>query len=64
MGCNFYTLDNRHIGKRSDAGFYCWDCEITLCKGGGRAVHSGDEFYNKCPKCGRPRETEEIEEAK
>lgn len=36
MGTNFYfaTKDNneyRHIGKRSAAGLYCWDCGVTLC---------------------------------
>ena len=23
-----------HIGKRSAAGPYCWDCGVTLCEGG------------------------------
>ena len=61
MGCNFYTLDNKHIGKRSAAGFYCWDCGISLCKEGDQMVHSGVGFYNSCPMCGRPREMEKIE---
>ena len=38
MGTNFYIIDKdqeysegRHIGKRSAAGWYCWDCGTTLC---------------------------------
>lgn len=57
-----------HIGKRSAAGFYCWDCRLTLCLGGEQAVHYGghiglgkgltftvprDEWAEKCPKCGQ-----------
>jgi hypothetical protein len=48
MGTNFY-LGNMpddaddvpcyHIGKRSAAGLYCWDCGRTLCKGGEFWVH-------------------------
>jgi hypothetical protein len=54
MGCNFYTMSGKHIGKRSAAGLYCWDCEITLCKGGKDNVHhSGYEWYDKCPACGK-----------
>ena len=41
MGTNYYLKGHRgddnpkyHIGKRSAAGLYCWDCHITLCKGG------------------------------
>lgn len=41
MGTNFYLLNGTHIGKRSAAGSYCWDCGITLCKGGNEAVHMG-----------------------
>lgn len=29
----------RHLGKRSAAGPYCWDCNITLCKEGKDAIH-------------------------
>lgn len=51
MGTNFYTIDitknekidhmdpEFHIGKRSAAGLYCWDCDITLCKDGKEFVH-------------------------
>lgn len=42
-----------HIGKRSAAGRYCWDCRVTLCTGGERAIHSGySAFADECPKCG------------
>lgn len=42
----------RHLGKRSAAGPYCWDCDMTLCLGGPSAVHSGVGFHSKCPRCG------------
>lgn len=58
MGTNFYTLDGRHIGKRSAAGRYCWDCGITLCKG---RVHYGDGFHDACPQCGAAPLKESIE---
>ena len=46
----------RHIGKRSAAGMYCYDCNRTLCPGGNAKVHSGN-FYDPpwpevCSKCG------------
>lgn len=55
---------NTHIGKRSAAGFYCWECNMTLHKGGFHGVHLGCvaqghspmcdcNWYKKCPKCGR-----------
>lgn len=46
-----------HIGKRSAAGHYCWDCDRTLCKGGNAAVHTGrSQWYSACPSCGRTPE--------
>lgn len=43
-----------HIGKRSAAGPYCWDCDLTLCKGGNAAIHhSGNEWFDQCPNCGK-----------
>jgi|SRR5688572_7195173 len=39
MGTNFYTLKGKHIGKRSAAGLYCWNCNTTLCKEGEENVH-------------------------
>jgi len=41
-----------HIGKRSAAGLYCWDCRVTLCRGGEACIHWGDGFYGACPGCG------------
>ena len=74
MGTNFYWLQEAcptcgyvedrmdpeiHIGKRSAAGLYCWDCEITLCKQGTDGIHDDDaDWYDKCPKCGKEPEYE------
>lgn len=52
MGTNFYSLNGIHIGKRSAAGRYCWDCRITLCKDGERGIHLNSDWYDACPKCG------------
>lgn len=67
MGTNFYWkrgsakadhMDPEyHIGKRSAAGTYCWDCKRTLCKGGEGKIHYGnggpDEWLTACPICGK-----------
>lgn len=67
MGTNYYFRgsdleDSRsgdHIGKRSAAGAYCWDCMISLCRYGEREVHKaplkdlGNWFFNICPNCGK-----------
>lgn len=53
MGTNFYTEKGKHIGKRSAAGRYCWDCKVTLCKQGESFVHRDAEWFDKCPKCGK-----------
>lgn len=46
-----------HIGKRSAAGWYCWDCRLSLSKGGEAQVHSGlYGHYDACPKCGKKRQ--------
>jgi len=63
MGTNFYIIgydsndaDNpsHHIGKRSAAGLYCWDCGITLAKEGESSIGSGRSiykaFYHMVPK--------------
>lgn len=45
-----------HIGKRSAAGPYCYDCGTTLCKDGTDCIHAvGDkkDWYDVCPICGR-----------
>jgi hypothetical protein len=55
MGTNFYIarakvkdhftdeerIGQKHIGKRSAAGWYCWDCKVTLCARGEEFVHNG-----------------------
>lgn len=55
MGTNFYIgkKDGLHIGKRSAAGLYCWDCGETLCRTGISGVQWGTSaWYDKCPRCG------------
>lgn len=59
MGTNFYWLGegdrySGHIGKRSAAGWYCYDCRVSLCRGGESMVHSGlYDMFDRCPKCGK-----------
>ena len=55
MGTNFYfTRGRKHIGKRSAAGFYCWDCRKTLCKDGDKGVHQhASGWHETCPVCGQ-----------
>ena len=66
MGTNFYlnhitrpknSDDSKyHIGKRSAAGLYCWDCGVTLCKGGEEGIHySEHDWHDTCPQCGQER---------
>jgi len=42
-----------HIGKRSAAGPYCWDCGVTLCKDGEARVHHDSKWHDECPVCGK-----------
>jgi len=61
MGTNFYVKGHKdswnpqyHLGKRSAAGPYCWDCGVTLCKEGEEgAHHSQSNWYDECPNCGK-----------
>jgi hypothetical protein len=60
MGTNFYLASYKddmnpdtHVGKRSAAGLYCWDCRITLCKAGESGVHQAMEYHKNCPRCGK-----------
>lgn len=48
-----------HIGKRSSAGWYCWDCHVTLCADGEARLHYGNGgMHDHCPKCGKePKRT-------
>lgn len=72
MGTNFYwkklpkefekykTPENEsilmHIGKRSAAGMYCYNCGTTFNRWGTQYVHKGGiqeiDWYTKCPICG------------
>lgn len=73
MGTNFYLKKDYHkytdeyaghIGKRSAAGLYCWDCNITLCMGGLQGIHFSEyDFYDKCPKCGQGIIKEKLEDS-
>lgn len=63
MGTNFYWLEGdggegAHIGKRSAAGWYCYDCGVPLERGGAMYVHAGDEsrHLNACPQCGKGKQ--------
>lgn len=59
MGTNFFTMNGTHIGKRSAAGYFCFDCKITLCKEGNEGVHHDkSEWHDSCPKCGKKPEEE------
>lgn len=45
--------EGEHIGKRSAAGLYCYDCDETLVRGGKASIHhSGGGSYDACPTCG------------
>ncbi|TSC62754.1 MAG: hypothetical protein G01um101448_456 [Parcubacteria group bacterium Gr01-1014_48] len=65
LGTNFYLRDKEqeyereeHLGKRSAAGHYCYDCEISLVTGlsGGWNVTSphisAGRTFEACPLCG------------
>jgi len=67
MGTNFYWIGRQtddpknHIGKRSAAGLYCWDCETTLCKYGSARIHYGDSpWNNSCSICGQSKDNESL----
>jgi len=65
MGTNFYinTTKRQHIGKRSAAGLYCWNCQRTLCKDGNAGIHGDSDFYDKCPTCGSEYKPEPLEQS-
>ncbi len=67
MGTNFYvrgwksrdSMDPKyHIGKRSAAGLFCWDCGVTLCKGGPTGVHHEYPWFTACLLCGQKQSEE------
>lgn len=52
------------IGKRSAAGWWCWDCGVSLCKAGSSNVHfSASAWHESCPKCGKKKEDEPLSES-
>lgn len=68
MGTNFYIKidgdDSIHIGKRSAAGLFCWNCGISLCKGGHDKIHSGRVgFLDCCPICEEKPKQENLSES-
>lgn len=64
MGTNFYKMDGTHIGKRSAAGMYCFDCNVTLCARGPNAVHEGrSNWHDQCPECGKKYIPDKLEES-
>jgi Zn finger protein HypA/HybF involved in hydrogenase expression len=70
MGTNFFVNNDAeeneqiHIGRRSAAGLYCWDCNITLCASGDEGIHySKNRWHVKCPKCGRPPVREKLSDS-
>ncbi len=69
MGTNYYAAGHQndpeyHIGKRSAAGYYCWDCRQTLCMDGEANVNScRSRWYDRCPKCGKSCERESLSES-
>lgn len=50
-----------HIGKRSSAGLYCFDCGTTFCSEGDNNVHMAhsSSWTELCPICGKSPETSE-----
>ena len=70
MGTNFYwqnaeaigipedTVVQHHIGKRSAAGWYCWDCLVPLVEGGNKNVHSSTaRRLDTCPVCSKGKQS-------
>jgi len=73
MGTNYYLkidecehcgrYEKKHIGKRSAAGRYCFDCGVSMCVDGEEYVHSGTSHFNKkCYKCNKTIETLKTDE--
>ena len=66
MGTNFYinNTDRLHIGKRSAAGLYCWNCQQTLNEGGVEGIHTGRYGqYDNCPDCGEQYKPESLSQS-
>jgi len=76
MGTNFYfgKDSNIHIGKRSAAGPYCWDCGVSLASKayntyngedlyGVDAIHytATEDWLSTCPICGKEPTLEDLD---
>ena len=66
MGTNFYILNGTnegpHIGKRSAAGLWCWECNVTLLAEGIQEIHSGKGYWLECcPNCGATKSEESLD---
>lgn len=70
MGTNFYWSGHQHeesiqyhIGKRSAAGRYCYDCGSTFNCDGTQLIHNSKEkrlgWSKVCPCCGKGPEGED-----
>ena len=65
MATNFYFISedetiDRHIGKRSAAGYFCWDCGISLNASGNHMVHCGGRLLKSCAICGKKPQKESL----
>jgi len=76
MGTNYYIRGHSnddspdwHLGKRSAAGMYCFDCGVTLCKKGEDQIHytppgdRGEWWHEQYPKCGKEPVNESLQES-
>lgn len=85
MGTNFYWIYNPnnldkdhpkiHIGKRSAAGLYCYDCGIYLTAESTQYAHMQESFKKEiqcittksfdgvCPNCGKSRQKDSFSSA-
>ena len=62
LDMKFFTDNYKsHIGKRSAAGYYCWDCKMTLKVGGEERVHYDGDWHDECPKCGASKDEETLD---
>jgi hypothetical protein len=57
MATKFYFMadgkEYKYIGQRAGAGYYCWDCGLSLAAGGHDCVHQHNSHYlDKCAVCG------------
>lgn len=62
----YLNLKGKHIGKKSGAGHFCWNCKITLCKLGEHYIHSAytgkKDWHDFCPTCGLDKKSYSLNE--